>query len=81
MDCSILAAGLIGYGSNEENDEEIINRFAVQSFEADCRDSGSQYDVSAATRNAGRKGGYREDKKDFLEPQYDDNKRVLKKKT
>ena len=70
----MLIVGLVGYKSDGESDEEIINHFAVQSFEVDCRDSGSQYDVSAATRNAGRRGDYREDKRDFLEPQYDERK-------
>ena len=77
----MLAAGLVGYGSNEESNEEIMDRFAVQSFEVDYRNSGSQYDVSAATRNAGKRDSHKEDKKNFLEPQYDDRKRVLKKKT
>ena len=80
MDCNILAAGLVGYRSDKKSDEEIIDYFAVQSFEADYKNSGSQYNVLAATRNAGRRGGYREDKKDFLKPQYDNRRQVLKKK-
>ena len=68
VDCSILIAGLIRYGSDGESDEEIINCFAVQSFEANCRNNGFQYNISAAMRNAGRRGGHREDKRDFLKP-------------
>ena len=37
----MLAAGLVRYGSDGKNDEEIMDYFAVQSFEADCKNSGS----------------------------------------
>ena len=80
MNCSILAAGLIKYRLNKENNEEIINHFAVQSFEADCKNNGSQYNILAATRNAGRKGNYKKNKKNFLKPQYNKRRQVLKKK-
>ena len=80
MDCSMLAAGLVKYKLNEKNNEKIINCFAVQSFEADYKNNGSQYNISAAIKNAGKKGGHKKDKKDFLEPQYNDKRRVLKKK-
>ena len=76
----MLAAGLVRYKSDEENNEEIINHFAVQSFEADCRDNGSQYNILAIIKNTGKKGGHRENKRDFLELQYNNRKRVLKKK-
>ena len=68
MNCNMLAAGLIGYRLNKENNKEMMNCFAIQSFEADCRNNGSQYNISAATKNAGRKGGHRENKKNFLKP-------------
>ena len=37
----MLVVGLVRYRLDGENNEEIINHFAVQSFEADCRNSGS----------------------------------------
>ena len=82
MDCSILVAGLIEYGSDEESDKEMIDCFAIQSYEADNRGyNSSRHDVSAAIRNVGRSGGYKGGGRDFLKPQYDDRRRVLKKKT
>ena len=68
MDHNILAAGLVGYKLNEENDKEIMNYFAVQSFKADCRNSDSQYNILTAIKNAGKRGGHKEDKRNFLEP-------------
>ena len=82
MDCSILIVSLIGYRSNEENNKKIINHFTVQSYKVDNGGyNSSRHDVSAVIRNVGKSGDYKGNRRDFLEPQYDDKRRVLKKKT
>ena len=73
--------GLINGNSNDENDEEIINYFIIQNYKTDNRDcNSSHHNILIVIRNVGRSGDYKNNKRDFLEPQYNNRRRVLKKK-
>ena len=72
--------GLINGNSDNKNDKEIMNYFAIQSYKTDNRGYNfSHYDILIVIRNVSRSGGYKNNRRDFLKPQYNDRKRVLKK--
>ena len=74
--------GLINGSSDDKNDKKMINYFIIWSYEADNKDYNFfHHDVLIAVRNVGSSSGYKNNKKDFLKPQYNNRRRVLKKKT
>ena len=67
--------GLINGSSNSENNKKIMNHFIVQNYKTDnggC--NSSHHDVLIIIRNVGRSGGHKNNKKNFLKPQYDDRR-------
>ena len=73
--------GLIGGSSDGENNKEIINYFIIQSYKVNnggC--NSSHHDILIIIRNVSRNDSYKGGKRNFLKPQYNDRRRVLKKK-